>query len=141
MKRQAKAIEGSALAKGTGLGIDMFERVGRSNGQLTDMMCAYLAAHKLRTGLTVLGVVLGVAAMIALRLLNESASRSFAEATERIAGRTALEIHNGEAGVPGLQEVGDALARLLVHEGRAAEAEPILRAARRRSAARRGSAT
>jgi len=41
------ASEGSALAKATGLGIDMFERVGRSNGQLTDMMCAYLAAHKL----------------------------------------------------------------------------------------------
>jgi putative ABC transport system permease protein len=67
-----------------------------------------LAAHKLRTALTVFGVALGVAAMIALRLLNESASRSFAEATERIAGRTALEIHNGEAGVPEelLEEIG-----------------------------------
>src|SRR5262245_54766701 len=41
------AFEGSALAKATGLGIEMFERVGRSNGQLTDMMCAYLGAHKL----------------------------------------------------------------------------------------------
>jgi len=41
------AFEGSALAKGTGLGIDMFEKVGRSNGQITDMMVAYLGAHKL----------------------------------------------------------------------------------------------
>ena len=41
------AFEGSMLARGAGLGIEMFEQVGRSNGQLTDMMCAYLAAHKL----------------------------------------------------------------------------------------------
>jgi 3-hydroxyisobutyrate dehydrogenase len=41
------AFEGSALAKAAGLGIDMFERVGRSNGQLTDMMVAYLGAHKM----------------------------------------------------------------------------------------------
>jgi 3-hydroxyisobutyrate dehydrogenase len=41
------AFEGSILAQGAGLTIDMYEKVGRSNGQLTDMMCAYLAAHKL----------------------------------------------------------------------------------------------
>ena len=41
------AFEGSVLAQGAGLTIDMYEKVGRSNGQLTDMMCAYLAAHKL----------------------------------------------------------------------------------------------
>ena len=41
------AFEGSMLARGAGLGIEMFEQVGRSNGQLTDMMCAYLGAHKL----------------------------------------------------------------------------------------------
>jgi 3-hydroxyisobutyrate dehydrogenase-like beta-hydroxyacid dehydrogenase len=41
------AFEGSMLARGAGLGIEMFEKVGRSNGQLTDMMVAYLAAHKL----------------------------------------------------------------------------------------------
>jgi 3-hydroxyisobutyrate dehydrogenase len=41
------AFEGSALAKATGLGIEMFERVGRSNGQLTDLMVAFLGAHKL----------------------------------------------------------------------------------------------
>ena len=41
------AFEGSALATATGLGIEMFERVGRSNGQLTDMMVAFLGAHKL----------------------------------------------------------------------------------------------
>ncbi len=41
------AFEGSVLASGAGLGIEMFERVGRSNGQLTDMMVSYLGAHKL----------------------------------------------------------------------------------------------
>ncbi|HKA15806.1 MAG TPA: NAD(P)-binding domain-containing protein, partial [Myxococcota bacterium] len=41
------AFEGSMLARGAGLGIEMFEKVGRSNGQLTDMMVAYLGAHKL----------------------------------------------------------------------------------------------
>ena len=41
------AFEGSALASATGLGIEMFERVGRSNGQLTDMMVAYLGTQKL----------------------------------------------------------------------------------------------
>ena len=41
------AFEGSVLAQGAGLTVDMFEKVGRSNGQLTDMMCSYLAAHKL----------------------------------------------------------------------------------------------
>ena len=41
------AFEGSVLAQGAGLGVEMFEKVGRSNGQLTDMMVAYLASHKL----------------------------------------------------------------------------------------------
>jgi 3-hydroxyisobutyrate dehydrogenase len=41
------AFEGSLLARGAGLGLEMFEQVGRSNGQLTDMMCAYLGSHKL----------------------------------------------------------------------------------------------
>lgn len=41
------AFEGSALATATGLTIEMFERVGRSNGQLTDMMVAYLGTHKM----------------------------------------------------------------------------------------------
>ena len=41
------AFEGSVLARSAGLTIDMFEKVGRSNGQLTDMMVAYLGSHKL----------------------------------------------------------------------------------------------
>jgi 3-hydroxyisobutyrate dehydrogenase len=41
------AFEGSMLARGAGLGIEMFEKVGRSNGQLTDMMVAYLGGQKL----------------------------------------------------------------------------------------------
>jgi 3-hydroxyisobutyrate dehydrogenase len=41
------AFESSSLARATGLPIEMFEQVGRSNGQLTDMMVAYLGTHKL----------------------------------------------------------------------------------------------
>jgi 3-hydroxyisobutyrate dehydrogenase len=41
------AFEASVLARSTGLGLEMFEKVGRSNGQLTDMMVAYLGGHKL----------------------------------------------------------------------------------------------
>jgi 3-hydroxyisobutyrate dehydrogenase len=41
------AFEGSMLARAAGLGIEMFEQVGRSNGQLTDMMMAYLGGQKL----------------------------------------------------------------------------------------------
>jgi 3-hydroxyisobutyrate dehydrogenase len=41
------AFESSSLARATGLPIEIYEQVGRSNGQLTDMMVAYLGAHKL----------------------------------------------------------------------------------------------
>jgi putative ABC transport system permease protein len=60
----------------------------------------HLRAHKLRTVLTVIGAALGVAAIIAIRLVNDSASRSFEETVNRMAGRAVLEITNGEAGVP-----------------------------------------
>ena len=41
------AFESSSLARATGLPMEMFEQVGRSNGQLTDMMVAYLGGLKL----------------------------------------------------------------------------------------------
>lgn len=40
------AFESAALAKGVGLPLEVLEEVGRSNGQLTDLMIQYLALHK-----------------------------------------------------------------------------------------------
>jgi 3-hydroxyisobutyrate dehydrogenase-like beta-hydroxyacid dehydrogenase len=41
------AFESSTLARAAGPTMETFEQVGRSNGQLTDMMVAYLGGHKL----------------------------------------------------------------------------------------------
>jgi len=40
------AFESAALAKATGLPLEILEEVGRANGQLTDLMVAFLAIHK-----------------------------------------------------------------------------------------------
>jgi 3-hydroxyisobutyrate dehydrogenase-like beta-hydroxyacid dehydrogenase len=40
------AFESLSLAKATGLPLEVLEEVGRSNGQLTDLMVAYMALHK-----------------------------------------------------------------------------------------------
>jgi 3-hydroxyisobutyrate dehydrogenase len=40
------ACESAALAKAVGLPLEVLEEVGRSNGQLTDLMIQYLALHK-----------------------------------------------------------------------------------------------
>jgi 3-hydroxyisobutyrate dehydrogenase-like beta-hydroxyacid dehydrogenase len=40
------AFESAALAKATGLPLEVLEEVGRSNGQLTDLMVSFLALHK-----------------------------------------------------------------------------------------------
>lgn len=59
-----------------------------------------LARHRLRTLFTVIGIGLGVAAMIGVRLVNDSAARSFERTVERLAGKAVLQISDGEAGVP-----------------------------------------
>jgi len=43
----AAAYESFALAKASGLPIDVFENAGRANGQLTELMARYLSGHKL----------------------------------------------------------------------------------------------
>ncbi len=65
----------------------------------------HLAEHKLRTTLTVLGITLGVGAMIGLRMAYEPISRSFERTIEGLAGRAVLQISNGGLGVP--EEVVD----------------------------------
>ncbi len=60
----------------------------------------HFAEHRLRTALTALGIALGVAAMIGIRLVNDSASASFERSIDRMAGKAVLQIANGSAGIP-----------------------------------------
>ena len=60
----------------------------------------HFAAHKLRTALTLGGISLGVAVVIAMRLMHASVSRSYERTVEKIAGKAALQITNGDVGVP-----------------------------------------
>jgi putative ABC transport system permease protein len=56
-----------------------------------------LARDKLRSGITALGISLGVAVMIAIRIANASSIESFRAATDAIAGETSIQV-TGAAG-------------------------------------------
>ncbi len=60
----------------------------------------HLARHKLRISLTVLGIALGVAAMVAMRILLDCVSASYGRAIQGLGGRAAPEVVNADAGVP-----------------------------------------
>jgi putative ABC transport system permease protein len=60
----------------------------------------HFAAHKLRTAITVGGIALGVAVVVAMRLMHASVARSYERTVEKIAGKAALQITNGDVGVP-----------------------------------------
>ena len=59
-----------------------------------------LRANKLRSGLTILGVVIGVQGMVAMAALNHSIIRSFEAGLEAIAGTAKLQIAGPETGIP-----------------------------------------
>ncbi len=58
-----------------------------------------LAADRIRTVTTVVGVSLGIAVVIAIQLTNASSVRGFQTALETVAGRTAIEIVGAGTGV------------------------------------------
>ena len=60
----------------------------------------YLAKHPLQTGLSILGVALGVAVVVAMDLANQSASRAFNLSTDAVAGRSTHHIIGGPDGIP-----------------------------------------
>jgi putative ABC transport system permease protein len=71
-------------------------------GLLRRFIVRPLAADRIRSAVTVLGVALGVAVVVAIQLTNASSVRGFATALETVAGKTSLEI----AGVgPGFDEL------------------------------------
>jgi putative ABC transport system permease protein len=51
-----------------------------------------LLHERLRSGVTVVGIALGVAVVVATQLANDSSVRGFQEAIETVAGKTSLEI-------------------------------------------------
>jgi putative ABC transport system permease protein len=54
----------------------------------------------LRSVLTTLGIVLGVALLVAMRASNESVLRAFSDTVIAIAGKTQLQVSAGDTGIP-----------------------------------------
>ncbi len=57
-------------------------------------------ANALRTVLTTLGLALGVAVIVAMRLVNGAVFESIRASVDDVAGRAVLSVTNGQAGVP-----------------------------------------
>jgi putative ABC transport system permease protein len=60
----------------------------------------YLKKHAVRSLLTVIGIVLGVAVFVAMHTANEAVFFAFERTVDRIAGAAQLQITSGEAGFP-----------------------------------------
>ncbi len=56
--------------------------------------------HALRTVLTTIGLALGVAVIVAMRLVNGAVFSSIRESVDSVAGKAVLSVTNGQAGVP-----------------------------------------
>ncbi|MBI3329223.1 MAG: ABC transporter permease, partial [Nitrospinae bacterium] len=59
----------------------------------------YVRQNRLRTGLTILGVALGVAVFVAVRVTNLSTVRAFADMIDAVSGRTQLQVVGEIAGI------------------------------------------
>src|SRR5713226_2745892 len=58
----------------------------------------YVRKHGLRSGLTVAGIVLGVAVFVGMHTANESVLYAFQRTVDRIAGVAQLQVSAGENG-------------------------------------------
>jgi putative ABC transport system permease protein len=58
----------------------------------------YVRSHRVRTLLTLLGVVIGVAVLVGMRTANQSVVTAFTQTVDRIAGKTELQVTAGDAG-------------------------------------------
>jgi putative ABC transport system permease protein len=60
----------------------------------------YIRRHRLRTALTTVGIILGVAVFVGMHTANESVLFAFYKTIDRIAGKAELQITAGEGGFP-----------------------------------------
>ena len=60
----------------------------------------YVRRHRLRTVLTTVGIVLGVAVFVGMHTANQSVLFAFYKTIDRIAGKAELQITAGEGGFP-----------------------------------------
>lgn len=60
----------------------------------------YLTRHAWQSGLSVLGVALGVAVMVGVDVANESARQAFGLSTEAVTGRATHQVLGGPSGIP-----------------------------------------
>ncbi|HEX6290456.1 MAG TPA: FtsX-like permease family protein [Herpetosiphonaceae bacterium] len=80
----------------------------------------YLLRHPWQVGLSILGVALGVAVVVAIDLANTSARRAFTLSTETVTGRTTHQI------IGGAGTLDEALYRELIQRGTVRQAAPIV---------------
>ena len=70
---------------------------------MTRALCAitrrHLFASPVRTALTVLGIVLGVAVAVAIQTANVDVLKSFEQSVMAIAGRATVQVSGGELGL------------------------------------------
>ncbi|MGQ9923270.1 MAG: ABC transporter permease [Armatimonadota bacterium] len=89
----------------------------------------HLAQHPLRTAVSVLGVALGVAMFVAIRLAGASAVAAFNDSVDALAGRANLQVTGGSAGVdetrlaavlqdPDVRQAWPAIERLVALPGK-----------------------
>jgi putative ABC transport system permease protein len=67
---------------------------------LTLISWPYLRKHAVRSCLTILGIVLGVAVFVAMHTANQAVFFAFERTVDRIAGAAQLQVSTGEAGFP-----------------------------------------
>src|SRR5207244_7426148 len=60
----------------------------------------YFRKHVLRTALTAIGIVLGVAVFVGMHTANQSVLFAFSQTINRIAGKTDLQVTAGDNGFP-----------------------------------------
>ncbi|HET7705739.1 MAG TPA: FtsX-like permease family protein [Thermoanaerobaculia bacterium] len=80
-----------------------------------------LVNEKLRTALTILGIAVGVAVVVAIQLANQSALRAFSESVDAVAGRANFQVVSDAGSVP-----EDVLLRLRPLWERGARFAPVI---------------
>src|SRR5688500_1479816 len=73
---------------------------GRGMRLLRLISWASLTKHAVRSLLTIVGLVLGVAVFVAMHTANEAVFYAFERTVDRIAGAAQLQVTSGEAGFP-----------------------------------------